>query len=966
MTIRNALLASAMAFALPQALAAQTVKVGPDAAAAPATATTAAAAIDDADMIVVTGSRIRRDPLNQDSPVIVLDQSAIQQTGLSAIADVLQRLPSASGGLNTKVNNSGNIGNPPDGGGVGAGSAEINLRYLGAKRTLVLVDGLRFVNGSSASGIPSTVDLNTLPVGLIERIEVLQSGQSPLYGSDALAGVVNVITKSRQEGLQASAQFGTFRAGDGETQDYNASYGFNGPTTNIVVGASYVKQEAVRTRNRSTSQFPNPGQTSCTTGGCSSATLGGFFSVLGLPTLTPKNPPLTTRGRFDPLDPTGPNSDFRRLVTGDRFNFAPFNYFLTPSERYGGFISAKQELGENVNFRVKAVYNRRNSQNQAAFLPLFVGPDAGNGNLLDTISIDATNPFNPFGVTLSAGKPGEAPANYSTVRRRLFEAGQRTYNQTVNTMSLTGGFDGSFDVGDKKWYWDVNAVFGFNDAKQLFTGNVNAQKLGQALGPVALCTGACVPFNIFGGAGSITPAMLAFVGFDENARSTQRLNDYTANLSGDLFDLPAGPVGFAVGYEHRYQKGTFNPDPVIVAGLGSDIPAQPSSGSYNSDEVYAEVRVPILKEVPFFYALEVSGAVRHANYSTSGSSTTYTGSGLWKPVQDLLLRGSYAEGFRAPAIGELFGAASRSDEPIDDPCTNVPGSPFQTSATVRANCIANGVPANGSYQEPLGGQVSVTTGGNLALKPETSRTLLFGSVYSPSWARDSGFASQFSLEVNYYDIKVNGAIAPIDAAITLSRCANTGDSLSCAAVTRTANGFITRVNGLLQNIGEITTRGIDLTLAYRTPETGFGAFGLSLNANHLLEYRETVPSATGSTTTDYRGRTRGSPDQSYAKFKGTGVIDWQIGDFGASFTGRYINAVKEFDNKQLDSRIYSDIQLTFAPSFIADKKLVFTVGVNNVFNIDPPACVSCTGPNYDPQTYDVPGQFGYLRISYKM
>jgi len=192
---------------------------------------TAAESDADTNTIIVTGSRIRQNPLNQTSPVVTVDSAALAQTGLSAVADVLQRLPSASGGLNSKVNNSGNIGNPPDGGGVGAGSAEISLRYLGAKRTLVLVDGMRFVAGASASGIPSTVDLNTIPANSIERIEVLQSGQSPLYGSDALAGVVNIITKASQEGLQASAQFGTFRQGDGHTQDYDLSYGVKGPTT---------------------------------------------------------------------------------------------------------------------------------------------------------------------------------------------------------------------------------------------------------------------------------------------------------------------------------------------------------------------------------------------------------------------------------------------------------------------------------------------------------------------------------------------------------------------------------------------------------------------------------------------------------------------------------------------------------------------------------------------------------------
>ncbi len=459
--------------------------------------------------------------------------------------------------------------------------------------------------------------------------------------------------------------------------------------------------------------------------------------------------------------------------------------------------------------------------------------------------------------------------------------------------------------------------------------------------------------------------MLAFVTFDENSRSKQELQDYTANLSGDLFDLPAGPVGFAVGYEHRYQFGSYNPDPVIAAGLGSDIPSLPARGSFNSDEIYGEVRVPLLKDTPFFNSLDVSGAVRYADYSTSRSSTTYTGSVLWKPVSQLLLRGSYATGFRAPSIGELFGAASRSDAPIDDPCTNVAGSPWQTSATVRANCIANGVPANGSYQEPNGGQVSVTTGGNSALNPETSKTLLFGAVFSPTWARDSGFASNLTFEANFYDIKVEGAIAPIDAAITLARCANSGDSLSCGAITRTPNGLISRVNGLLQNIGEVRTKGIDLTINYRSQQTSAGMFGLSLNGNFLLKYTETVPAQTGVTTTDYRGTTRGFPDQSYPRFKGTGVVDWTIGDIMASFTGRYIDSVLEADGKKLNSRFYSDIQLGYSPAFL-EHRMMFTIGVNNVFNVDPPPCFSCTGPNFDPTTYDVPGQFGYLRLTYKM
>jgi iron complex outermembrane receptor protein len=468
--------------------------------------------------------------------------------------------------------------------------------------------------------------------------------------------------------------------------------------------------------------------------------------------------------------------------------------------------------------------------------------------------------------------------------------------------------------------------------------------------------------NIIGGAGSITADQLAYITYTERNRSSQELNDYTANLSGDLFDLPAGPVGFAIGYEHRFQKGSFDPDPITAAGLSSDIPSLPARGSYRSNEFYGELRVPLLKEKPFFYSLEFDGAVRHSTFSRSGSTTTYTTSGTWKPVHDLLFRGSYATGFRAPAIGELFGAASRADAPIDDPCTNVPGSPYQTSATVRANCTANGVPANGSYQEPNGGQLGVLTGGNLNLKPETSRTLLFGGVYSPGWAR-GGLLSQLNLELNYYDIRVANAIAPVDAQLTLNRCALSGDVLSCAAITRTPNGLISRINAQLQNIGSIRTRGIDVIANVRTRTSSAGAFGLTVNGNFLKKYTETFPAAVGFTTTDYLGTTRGFPDQSYPRFKGNGTLDWTLGGLTASFTGRYIDAVHEADGKRLKSIFYGDVQL--GHSFM-ERRLQLTLGVNNIFNQDPPACFSCTGPNYDPSTYDVPGQFGYVRLSYKM
>jgi iron complex outermembrane receptor protein len=913
--------------------------------------------------IVITGSRIRRNPLDQNAPIVFVDKTTIDKTGLSAVADVLQRIPSAAGGLNTKVNNSGNLGNPPDGGGVGAGSAQIDLRYLGANRTLVLVDGLRFVNGTSASGIPGSVDLNTIPINMIDRVEVLQAGASPLYGSDAIAGVVNIITVQQQRGLRASAQFGTFRQGDGHTQDYQISYGIQPERASIVFGAAYTKQDPVFSRDRSISQFPNPGQTSCTDpiGGCSSAAANGrFLTFHGSETIS--NPPNN--------NPT--LADLRHFERSDRFNFAPYQYILTPSERYGGWASVKYELADNLNLRVKGLYNHRNSENKAAFEPLFIGPDAGNGagSLFDTLSFDVTNPFNPFGVTLesclnpdgSSKGPGCVP-NYSFIARRLIEAGQRDFHQKVDTYSATATLDGNFKIGGREWYWDANGLFGINKAKQSFTGNVRADRVAQAIGPVANCTAPCVPLNLFGGAGSITQAMLDWIAFTEHDSSNQHLWDFSANTTGPIFDLPAGAVEAALGYEHRYQSARFTPDPIVSAGLGADIPAQPSSGHYNVDEVYGELRVPIVKDRPGFYSLEANGAARYSHYSTSGGSTTYTINGLWKPVHDLLFRGAYSTGFRAPTIGELFGARSRFDLPVTDPCTSDPSGLFQTNATVRANCIANGVPANGSYAEPPG-QLPVITQGNTNLKPETSKSLNFGGVFAHTWGGNA-----FSIEADYHDIKIKNAISALDPNLTLSNCALLG--IGCNLVIRTANGFVNEIDGQLQNLASIDTRSIDATASYRSPLTGVGKFGLTATGTWLLKYVVTEANGSSSLVIDRKGTERGSPDQAYPKFKGNATLDWTLQSFNASVTGRYIAAVHEIDQftyalaNRLGSRFYVDAQLNWTPP-VLNQRMMLTVGGNNLTDKDPPGCFTCSVNNFDPTTYDVPGQFFYGRISYKM
>ena len=907
--------------------------------------------------IVITGSRIRRSPLDLNAPRVFVDQADIQKTGLNAINDVLQRLPSSGGGLNSKFNNSGNLGNPPDGSGVGAGSAQIDLRYLTPVRTLVLVDGLRYVNGASASGVPGAVDLNAIPDSMIERVEVLEDGASTIYGSDAIAGVVNIITKKSQKGFAASAQVGSYLDhNDGWTQNYSISWGNGTGPTQIVVGGDYVKANGVSSGARALSAFPNPYSTSCTQGGCSSFPLNTRFGgpIFG-PDLLTLSHPITTKPTF----PT----DFRPFTTADRFNFAPYNYIEIPLKRYGAFADVVQEIGADTHLRVKAVWNKRDSINQAAPIPLGVGPDVGNGNLLDFVTISASNPYNPFGVDLIPN--GEPGGNYNEIKRRVIELGPRHFEQKVTTYYGTATLDGHLGG---EWYWDVNGIWGKNKAKQTMMGNINAHNVQIALGPLATCqaTPGCVPLDMFGTPGAITPAMLGYIGFTQHDSSENKVWGGSGNISGKFLEAGGGPIGVAAGVEYRRLTGRFDPDPIVQAGFSSDIPAQAAKGGYKVAEAYAELNVPFAKNQPGADLLELDGSTRYSHYKTDTgntfSHTTFKAELNWKPVPAVRFRGSWAQGFRAPTIGELYGGPSRFDSSIDDPCSvqSQQARNFLNDATVHTNCLAQGVPAAGAQTAPTD-QLSVITSGNDRLRPETSNSWILGAVVNP--------IRGFTAEMNWYDIKVKGAIQAVSATTTLYRCVYQNEPLSCANVTRSAGtGNVTRINAILQNIAGIHTAGIDVNLAYRRALPGAGTLGLTWNNTFLRLYNVTTPTGTGTQLEERAGQELGSPSQGYPRWKSIGAIDWDGFGVGATLTGRYISKLKELINNEspLKATFYTDAQLRWSPKFnFGVHDIQFAIGANNLFNVKTPGCVSCDTNNMDPTTYDTPGRYYYARIGLK-
>lgn len=940
--------------------------------------------------VIVTGSRIRTDPLNQPAPLTTVTDADIAKSGTTAIGDTLQRLTTSGGGLNTKFNTSGNSGFPSDQGGVGAGAATVDLRHLGAKRVLVLVDGIRWVNESSASGVSSATDLNTIPTSIIDHVEVLQDGASSIYGSDAIAGVVNIITRRNFDGLQFQGYGGAFDKGGGGTGQFSLSTGTKTETLNAFIDLSYSKQNEISSASREISRFPTPGIGRCTSR-CSSGTPSGRYLFTdpntGVFQSIAINSGVTGTPRYvSPATEDSPRTDdFHHFTVDDRFNFQPYNFILTPSERYSVYAQGETRVTDSVSFYLKGLFNNRKSMNRAAPEPLFIGTEAGNGvgNLLDVTSISRLNPYNPFGFDLTEGY---------VVFRRPIEGGPRVFDQDVNTYYFSGGFRGDFQLASRDFAWDVNAAWSRNEASQITHGSYNALKIGNALGPaghdaagnlvcgtpdgsglVASPIPHCVPLNIFG-LNTITPAMLAYIQPILHDSSSQQLRDVTANFTGTIVQLPAGGLDFAVGYEYRKQSGEYQPDAIYTAGESAGVPSLPTRGEFDVNEFYGELRIPILRGVPGADLLQASAAARSSDYSLFGTDTT-TKFGLnWRPVNDLLLRGTYAEGVRAPGIGELFGTFARFDTTIQDPCSQY----LTKSAATQANCAALGVPTSYTQSNP---QISVVTGGNPVLIPEKSKGYTAGLVYSPRWAQGVPWADTFTFDFTWYKITLDKTIQARDAQVQIDGCVATLDPVLCGGIGRTGAGTINRFNNQLINIGGTTTKGFDINLRYVLPETRVGRFGVSWQNTKLDSFVDTLQTTGGFTDVAREGKEKGDTGAAWPKWKSTLSGDWSLRDFSASVTVRYTDSVIEtcrglaglglcsnynltdddLSTNKMKATTYVDLQATWRPAFF-DNKWAFTVGANNVFDQDAPFCFSCASNSFDASTYDVPGVFWYARV----
>lgn len=884
------------------------------------------------DRISVTGSRIKSTDIETSQPVLSLTRADIEKQGVTSVADILQRISANGAALNRTFNNGGD------------GSSGVSLRNLGSQRTLVLVNGRRWT-----TGITGSVDLNTIPTAMVERIDVLKDGASTIYGSDAIAGVVNIVLKSNFDGAEANVYKGQYSQGDGEREAYDFTLGTTTDKATLMLGASYVKEGSVMAGDRKISAGGPPfysGQS--TTGIPGSYLRGGERYVI-------------INGVETPFD-----SD----VHG--YNTSPDNYLLTPQERTSLFATGSYNVTDNITFKTEALYNERKSEQLLAAMPV------------TSQRMSAQSMYNPTGVDLTG------------VNRRFNETGGRSFNQNVKNWHFYGGFEGFFEFADRSFDWDVGYRYDKTDENVLTYGLFNKANLALAYGPsrlengVPVCvttTGAggtvipgCVPVDALGGEGSISQAALDYTAFTAHDSSTLESKGYYANISGEIAQLPAGALAFAAGYEYRKESGQFDPDAFIAAGLSTGNGAKPTAGSYSLDEFYLELSIPVLADLPGAKLLDFSAATRYSKYSNFGNTTNNKFGFRWKPIDDLMVRGNWSEGFRAPSINDLYAGDADSFETFVDPCSTHSG---RRVGAIADRCAAEGVPANfvqpGGGSGPRQGPEAFTWTSNTELSPETSTSKTLGLVWSPS------FVTGLNVTLDWWQIEIENAITRPDIQDIVNYCYSGSaqqQALYCGLITRdptygstVQNYTITNVRMPLLNLASYNVEGWDLGVAYRLPETSFGQFSFNLDATYLSKWET---KATADATADGRQGDYLNQDP-YWRVRGNLYVDWSFKDFGVNYGLRYKSGLKEecpFDAEEdpvafgycsdgaegnyIGATTYHDVQFRYATPWNGTIKL----GVNNLWDKQPPTSYVVAYNMFDPQ-YDLPGRFYYMQYQQK-
>lgn len=963
----------------------------------------AQAAQDDAvklDTVSITGSRIRRAAdVETAQPILNITKTDIQRSGLQNIGDVLTNLVVADNTTVTTVNNNTNAND---------GSINISLRGLGPDRTLVLVNGRRWVGDQD--GI---VDLNSIPLAIVERIEILKDGASAIYGSDAVSGVVNILTKQSFDGGEANAYIGETSEGDGRVESYDYTMGGSTDKISFVSNVAYSKQEAIFAGDRTLSDTPQEGVRP-PFDGSSSFPAGGRFTVPSLPAVS--NPCFGPTGRTLIPGTSGASAaNFRPFNScTDNYNFAPVNYLQQPFDRFSVFQQLNFQLTDNIRFSNTINYIKRRGDQRIAEVPLTLASSGASGPQWDfgDFSIAPNNFFNPFA------------APVTTAGFRMIALGPRTNVFDYDTWAYTGVFDGSFNLGERNFTWDVGYQYQSFDKDASGANYVNLFNLRQALGPSYRDAGGtlrcgvtgtapivgCIPFNLFGGpdlglaAGRINAAeqrqMLDYVGYTLVQQQQTKLTNYSGNVTGDIFDLPAGPLGIAVGAEYRRYDYFDQPDSLIAEGGSSTNFRVPTEGYLSSNEAYVELNVPVLADVFLAKSLEFGIATRYSDFSSEGkvglntvapdlgNDTSSKFNFRWQPIDDLLVRGSWAQTFRSPSVDDLFNGGGEGFPNIGDPCASTAGRYAALNADQRARCTAQGVPVGG-YAQP-NAQIRQLTGGNPNLQPETGVTRTLGTVYSPT------YLPNFNVSLDWYRIKLDDALTTFGGNTVLDRCIRQGQTGLCPFITRIAGGEIAVVRGVPFNAAELVSEGYDFGMNYML-DSDYGKFRWNFNSAYVSENYTRTADAQGNLSEIDNEVGELNTDTANWRVRGALATNWSMNDFDVTWTIRYLSKQDEFcgaaglqpselappagqpftsfadpnicdggvdENGDLRNRIGAHTYHDLQGGWNAPWNARFVVGIRNVGDKDP-SITTNTFSNSFGQGYDIPGSFYYASYQQK-
>ncbi|WP_242103867.1 MULTISPECIES: TonB-dependent receptor [unclassified Lysobacter] len=862
--------------------------------------------------ITVTGSHIKRAAISGVGPVTVIDRETIERSGATSVETLLQRIPASAGFAGNQTNAYWAEN--------GYGTTQVNLRGLGINRTLVLLNGRRVVNGGT--GANSSVDLNIIPIAMVERIEVLKDGASAIYGADAVAGVVNLITKRNFDGVEASVRYGQTFEGDGEEKSADLTWGTTGEAGSLMAGISYSETGTVNMADRAACGLgESEGELVCFG---SSSTIGGR-AVL----------PDGTSINFN-QDPNG-DGDFYEPYSSARHNFNsnPYLNAVNPIKRVSFNAFGNLNVSENVSAFAELMYTHRESDQIAT---------PGTLGIYRPILISADHPTNPTGEDLLLQ------------RRRLLEGGVREFYQETDTSRLVLGLNGRLGMN---WDWNVAFNVGRNTGIDGSTNVANLDRVEQTL-DTSVCSnasGAAIPCADYLGYGDVSQAVLDYIMFTSRDTGGNSQESFTANLSGDLFELPAGPVGMATGIEVRKEEGWRDPDPLTVASIANTNQQDPIAGEYLAKEAFVEFAVPLLADTFLAQSLTLNAAGRYSDYDLFGSDTNYKIGLDWQVVPSLKIRANYATAFRIPNIPELFGGVAEGNLTTTDPCSGWSSQP--STSVIYQNCQASGVPVG--YVQ-LGNTILTTVGGNPDLEPEDARTLTIGAVWTPE------FVSGLTLTLDYFKIDIDNAIQRIDGSTKLSVCYDTPGLAHefCSSETFTRNPLTGEVDFLSsQPVNAATERvsGVDLGVLY---EFGLADWRntLAWDVSYLNNYD--VRPFDGADEIQYAGKITGGRG-SYAQWRSFASLTTERGPWSGTYSVQYIGRADDINAAEGDigdhapSLTYHNAQAKYAFGEQAE----IAVGVDNLWDKQAPFIQSWTDANTDTMTYDLLGRRWNVKLTYR-